>query len=265
MDSSNKRFKYITVPRGTMKGKMKMSKVILNDKVFALVAKMQAESTSTVKLSNTSKLGVKSWSLQALNTCPASIGADGELVDACKGCYATAGHYRYANVRAPREFNRQAWEQDSFVNDFVKALNKERFFRWFDSGDMYNIKLAEKMLLIMQATPHVNHWLPTRMHKFKKFHSVIEQMAALPNVAVRLSSDSITGELVESKISDLNSTIIPEYEIDSYNGFICQAFYQDGKCLDCTACYDKNVKTVAYVGHGQSMKKKQNLINVMSV
>lgn len=249
-----------------MKGKMKMSKVTLNDKVFALVAKMQAETDSTVRLSNTSKLGVKSWSLQALNTCPASIGADGELVDACKGCYATAGHYRYANVRAPREFNRQAWEQDSFVNDFVKALNKERFFRWFDSGDMYNIKLAEKMLLIMQATPHVMHWLPTRMYKFKKFHSVIEQMAALPNVAVRLSSDSITGELVNSKVSDLNSTIIQEDKIDSYNGFICQAFYQDGKCLDCTACYDKNVKTIAYVGHGLTMKKKQkNLISVVSV
>lgn len=243
-----------------------MSKVTLNDKVFALVAKMQAETDSTVKLSNTSKLGVKSWSLQALNTCPASIGDDGELVDACKGCYATAGHYRYANVRAPREFNRQAWEQDSFVSDFVKALNKERFFRWYDSGDMYNIKLAEKMLEIMQLTPHVIHWLPTRMYKFKKFHSIIEQMAALPNVAVRLSSDSITGEIVNSQVSDLNSTIIPEEEIDSYNGFICKAFYQDGKCLDCTACYSKDIKTVAYVGHGLSMKKKQkNLISVVSV
>ena len=242
-----------------------MSKVILNDKVFALVAKMQAESNSTVKLSNTSKLGVKSWSLQALNTCPASIGADGELVDACKGCYATSGNYRFANVRAPREFNRLAWQQDSFVSDFVKALKKERFFRWFDSGDMYNIKLAEKMLLIMQATPHVMHWLPTRMHKFKKFHAVIEQMAALPNVAVRLSSDSIIGELVESSVSELNSTIIPEGALSEYKGFICKAFYQDGKCLDCTACYDKTVKTVAYVGHGLSMKKKQKLISTVSV
>lgn len=248
------------------KEKTKMSKVILNDKVFALVAKMKAEMTSTVKLSNTSKLGVKSWSLQALNTCPASIGADGELVDACKGCYATSGNYRFSNVRAPREFNRQAWEQDAFVTDFVKALKKERFFRWYDSGDMYNIKLAEKMLLIMQATPHVQHWLPTRMYKFKKFHSIIEQMAALQNVAVRLSSDSITGDLVNSSVSDLNSTIIPEHTIDSYNGFICQAFYQDGKCLDCTACYDKTVKTIAYVGHGLTMKKKQkNLIDTVSV
>ena len=39
-----------------------------------------------LKLSVTNKLdGIKAWSLQARETCPASIGVDGELVDACKG------------------------------------------------------------------------------------------------------------------------------------------------------------------------------------
>lgn len=242
-----------------------MKHIELNTKVYALVEKMKGELPSTVKLSNTSKLGVKSWSLQAINTCPASIGKNGELVDACKGCYATAGNYRFANVKAPREFNRQAWQQDAFVSDFIKALNKERFFRWFDSGDMYDLRLANKMLEIMQATPHVKHWLPTRMHKFKKFHAVIREMAALDNVVVRLSSDSVTGGMVESELTDTNSTIVPEDALSEYKGFICQAFYQDGKCLDCTACYDKEVKTVAYVGHGVSMKKNQKLINVVGV
>lgn len=234
-----------------------MKHIELNTKVFALVEKMKGELSSTVKLSNTSKLGVKSWSLQAINTCPASIGADGQLVDACKGCYATAGNYRFSNVKAPREFNRQAWQQDSFVSDFIKALQKERFFRWFDSGDMYDLRLANKMLEIMKATPHVKHWLPTRMYKFKKFHAVIQQMAALDNVVVRLSSDSVTGDIVQSELTDTNSTIIPEYALSEYEGFVCQAFYQEGKCLDCTACYNKGIKTVAYVGHGVSMKKNQ--------
>lgn len=50
-----------------------------------------------MKISNTSKLGVRSWSLQALETCPGAI-ENGELVDACKGCYATTGNYRFENV-----------------------------------------------------------------------------------------------------------------------------------------------------------------------
>jgi len=186
-------------------------------------------------------------------------------VDACKGCYATSGTYHYANVKATRELNRQAWQEDNFVQDFIKALHKERFFRWFDSGDVYDLRLANKMLEIMQATPHVKHWLPTRMYKFKKFHAVIQQMAALDNVVVRLSSDSVTGGMVESELTDTTSTIVPENALSEYKGFICQAFYQEGRCLDCTACYDKDVKTVAYVGHGVSMKKNQKLISVVSV
>lgn len=247
-----------------------MKHVILNDKTIALVHKMQAELTTTVKLSNTSKLGVKSWSLQAINTCPASINDNGDLVDACKGCYATSGNYRFANVRAPREFNKQAWQDDNFVNDFVNELYKERFFRWFDSGDMYHIKLAEKIYQIMLATPHVKHWLPTRMYKFKKFHPIIKKMQALDNVIIRLSSDHIDGTKVNNtynRVSDNNSVIIPSDSISDYkDGFICRAYNQDGKCLTCTACYDKSVKTIAYVGHGKAMLKNQSkLINTVSI
>ena len=241
--------------------------VNIDSKTLAMVEDIKAklQGRTVVKLSNTSKLGVKSWSLQALNTCPASIGSDGELVDACKGCYATSGNYRFSNVKAPREFNRQAWQEDSFVSDFINELYKERFFRWFDSGDMYDLRLAKKMLEIMKATPHVKHWLPTRMYKFPKFHAVIKEMSALDNVVVRLSSDSIDGSMVQSDLSPNNSTIVPEHDLGAYKGFICKAYEQDGKCLTCTACYDKDVQTVAYVGHGISMKKNQKLINTVSV
>jgi hypothetical protein len=54
-----------------------------------------------LKLSVTSKLdGIRSWSLQALETCPGSVNADGSLVPACSGCYATTGNYNFANVKA---------------------------------------------------------------------------------------------------------------------------------------------------------------------
>ena len=63
-----------------------------------------------IKLSKTSKLdGIMSWSLNALDTCQGSKQADGSLVDACKGCYATTGNYRFKNVKAPREFNKRDW------------------------------------------------------------------------------------------------------------------------------------------------------------
>lgn len=96
-------------------------------------------------LSETSKLGCKSWSLQALETCPGSIGDNGQLVEVCQGCYATTGNYRFPNVKRIRDINKAEWQASSWVNDMVDALQSSRYFRWFDSGDVYALELAEKI------------------------------------------------------------------------------------------------------------------------
>lgn len=213
-----------------------------------------------MKISVTSKLdGIRSWSLQALDTCPGSIAAPGELVDACKGCYATTGNYRFENVKAPRRHNKEDWARLEWVDDMVQELNKDRFFRWFDSGDMYALGLAEKMLEVMKRTPWVKHWLPTRMHKFPKFALVLREMAALPNVSVRFSSDSVTGEYTKKLHG---SVIIPAPEDVKKGMKLCEAYLNDGKCKGCRACYDKKVKVIAYPAHGVSMHKVIRIIKL---
>ncbi len=205
-----------------------------------------------LKLSVTSKLdGIRSWSLQALETCPGSVNADGSLVPACSGCYATTGNYNFANVKAPRAFNKVDWQRDEWVNDFVIALNNERFFRWFDSGDMYSLGLAEKMLQVMQRTPWVQHWLPTRMAKFAKFADVIRRMKALPNVVVRFSSDSVDGTFG----AEHGSVIIPDADSAPDGVVVCHAYKHDGKCNGCRACYDSSIPVIAYPAHGKKMAK----------
>lgn len=209
-----------------------------------------------INLSKTSKLdGIMSWSLQALDTCPGSKDANGELVPACSGCYATTGNYRFANVKKPRLENRDDWKRDNWVNEMVIKLDSSRYFRWFDSGDMYDIRLAEKILEVMKLTQHCKHWLPTRMHKFSKFANVIDQMQALPNVVVRFSSDSVTGEIIEGKTtSTIFSDTLPA------NAFECKAYEHEGKCNGCRACYDKSVSVIAYKAHGVKMAKVIKII-----
>ena len=204
-----------------------------------------------IKLSKTSKLdGIMSWSLQALDTCPGSKDSLGELVPACQGCYATTGNYRFANVKKPREFNREDWKRDDWIDDMVKALDSSRYFRWFDSGDMYDLRLANKILSVMKATPWVKHWLPTRMHKFIKFKGVIDHMESLDNVVVRFSSDSVTGGFV----GGLNSSTIFSDTVP-VGATECQAYQHEGKCNGCRACYDKSVSVIAYKAHGVKMAK----------
>jgi hypothetical protein len=207
----------------------------------------------TIKLSKTSKLdGIMSWSLQALDTCPGSKAEGGGLVPACQGCYATTGNYRFKNVKAPREFNREDWQRAAWVDDMVQALDSSRYFRWFDSGDMYALELAEKMLQVMEVTPWVKHWLPTRMHKFAKFAPVIAAMEALPNVVVRRSSDSVSGEIVSGAHS---STIISSAEQLPSGATLCRAYEHGGTCNGCRACYDKAAPVIAYMAHGKTMAK----------
>jgi len=206
-----------------------------------------------VKISVTSKLdGIKSWSLQALETCPASKNADGSLVDACKGCYATTGNYNYPNVKAPRAHNREDWQRLEWVDDMVQALQDSRYFRWFDSGDMYTIGLAEKILEVMQRTPWVKHWLPTRMHKFPKFRGVLTEMQALDNVMVRFSSDSVTGQFIDGLHG---SVIVPTIDDVTPKMQACEAYQHGGKCNGCRACWDKSVPLIAYPAHGVKMAK----------
>ena len=211
-----------------------------------------------IKLSKTSKLdGIMSWSLQAIDTCPGSSDGNGGLVPACQGCYATTGNYRFANVKKPREFNREDWKRDSWVNEMVEALENSRYFRWFDSGDMYDLKLAEKIRKVMLHTPWVSHWLPTRMHKFPKFKRVISEMELLSNVVVRFSSDSVDGKTIQGQTtSTIFSGTVPDGAVE------CQAYQHGGKCNGCRACYDKTVSVIAYKAHGIKMAK---VIKIQSI
>jgi hypothetical protein len=211
-----------------------------------------------IKLSKTSKLdGILSWSLQAIDTCPGSSDGKGGLVDACKGCYATTGNYRFANVKAPRLFNREDWQRDDWVDEMVQALDSSRYFRWFDSGDMYSLDLAHKITEVILRTKHCKHWLPTRMHKFDKFKPIIEALNKLDNVVVRLSSDSVTGGVIEGlNTSTIFSDTLPD------NATECQAYQHDGKCNGCRACYDKTVSVIGYKAHGIKMAK---VIKILAV
>ena len=203
------------------------------------------------KLSKAGKMPCRSWSLVAQETCPGAIDKDTkELVPACQGCYATAGNYRFPNVKAPRVHNRDDWKSADWVDTMVSMLDNDRYFRWFDSGDVYHPELAEKIYQVMERTPWCKHWLPTRSYKIQRIAKVLRRMMKLDNVSVRFSADGVRGE----HESFHGSTIIGEDQLDMPGVTVCHAYTNNGKCGDCRACWDKNVSTIAYVQHGQKMK-----------
>lgn len=206
----------------------------------------------TVKLSKPSKMPCKTWSLEARKTCPGSIDpTTKQVLPVCAGCYALDGFYNMPDAKKVREFNREDWRRVDWEDDMVTALVKEKYFRWFDSGDVYHPALAFKIYNIMKRTPHVKHWLPTKSYNIEKIRVILDMMKQLPNVSVRFSSPSMTGEFTETH----GSTVIP-YAEDATTATVCGAYTRNGKCGDCRACWNKEVKVIAYPAHGSRMMAK---------
>jgi hypothetical protein len=188
--------------------------------------------------------------LQALETCQGSIGKDGQLVEVCQGCYATQGFYHMPDAISLRKSNKEDWQTDDWVARMIAALVKQKKFRWFDSGDLYSVDLAWKIYDVCRATPHVKHWLPTRMHKFEKYFNVLGALSCLPNVVVRLSADN-----VEEQIAGKTTSMVIKTHEHRQGVHVCPSSLQEGKCGTCMACWDKDVKVVAYVAHSRKMAK----------
>jgi len=204
---------------------------------------------SKPKFSDTSKMPCKSWSLPAIETCPGSVEKDGKLVPACQKCYANKGFYKMTPAKNLRAHNLADWKRAGWVEAMVQEIQKKKFFRWFDSGDIYEPLLAKKIFMICYYTPTVMHWLPTRSFKIPEIAlelTDLEEM--LQNVVVRKSSDSVTGETIEGKNTSTILQSAKDFKPEK-GSVLCRAFERSGKCGKCRACWNPKVEIVYYVEH----------------
>jgi hypothetical protein len=156
------------------------------------------------------------------------------------------GFYRMPVVKAAREHNAEDWKRKGWVMDMVRLLSKERYFRWFDSGDLYHPDLARKIDQVCTRT-YTKHWIPTKMWDVKGLLPQIEALKSRPNVILRRSSKHIDDvPLIRKHTSVVMSEEL--YYSDSYAGVRrCPAPQQGHQCKDCRACWDKRVLSIGYL------------------
>ena len=160
------------------------------------------------RLSGTTKTG-KTWSLPAVESCP-------RIDQTCVGCYALDGWYRtnllgqYARVRRFEKIREliDSNKIDDWVNWMVSTLQRIRpvevipekyqaelspwytdigidrrtpvpFFRWHDSGDLFNRIYTRAVVQVANLTPNLLHWLPTRVPEM--LLHVVQDGQTLPN------------------------------------------------------------------------------------
>ena len=109
----------------------------------------------------------------------------------------------------------------------------------------------DQILDIAKNCESTKFWLPTRMYKFRKWESLLSEMDSTPNLAVRRSGDAIDGTIIAGKNT---STIFDPAGDPPAGAYVCPAYGQGGKCLDCRACWDKEIQVIAYPQHGRKAK-----------
>ena len=155
----------------------------------------------------------------------------------CHGCYALKGCYVFPVVQAAQYKRLAAIDNPLWVKAMAAQILRRRskYFRWHDSGDLQSLKHLAKFFAVARLTPDVNHWLPTREAWVKPY------IARAPkNLVIRFSMPMIDQPAAESWPH--TSTVVT-------TGRTCPAPDQNNTCGDCRACWDPNVKNVAYGKH----------------
>jgi hypothetical protein len=152
----------------------------------------------------------------------------------------------------------QAWLNDPWWTELMSSLIWQLtpistpYFRWFDSGDLQNLKMLQQIIKIARNLPQIEFWLPTQERGIMK---QLEEPLP-PNLAVRISTPMIGGR--RTMEFPLASIILPRVyrskwekrvERNSESRHYCPAPLQDNKCGNCRACWSKEVRTVVYLEH----------------
>ena len=194
-------------------------------------------------LSNTSKLGCKSISLNAKN-CKTGSKLAKKKGSVCFGCYALKGCYQFPVVQDAMARRMEFFNSPNFIPIMVWLLSslRKKKFRWFDSGDVQNTIMALNILEICRLTPDIKYWIPSKEYKIWREALKIQKLPK--NVCLRMSSPNIDQEPLKG--FENTSTV---HKDKKAFGLECIAYKQDGKCLDCEACFNKKVKNVSYPLH----------------
>ena len=165
----------------------------------------------------------------------------------CSGCYAMKGNYVRPNVRKWLEKRFNAFKHEGFVEAMSYMINhyskKSGYFRWFDSGDLADMQMLEKIVMVCKNTTIIKHWLPTREAKIVKDYLKIYKKFP-SNLLVRVSAPMIDGKPLES--FRWTSTV---HHKKNHIGHDCPSRFQENKCMDCRACWNRKVKNVSYHKH----------------
>lgn len=223
-------------------------------------------------LSDTEAMSCKSLSIVAGSSCPGAVYGEGTI---CQGCYAQIGRYNCNNVMTA-QWVRYMWLKENLrtvagtwhiITQLANAINaqcKNGYFRFFDSGDVFSVRMAYVIQRVCELTPTVKHWLPTRSwHLEGPLGEAVKRLGQVKNLTVRPSALYVNqaAPLVEGLAR--GSGVVDPTVVKFMADLICPKSKKGGSCESngCRSCWDRPTKSVYYYQHSIGGRHNK-LVNV---
>ena len=154
----------------------------------------------------------------------------------CAGCYALKGRYMFKNTKSAHQLRQESLSHPQWVEAMAVQIKSHKWFRWHDAGDVQSHEHMAKIIEVCKLTPDTKHWLPTQERQYLPAPEEVPD-----NLIIRLSAAKVDG--TAGNAWSHSSTVVTDGSPS------CPAPTQGGKCRDCRACWNKDIKNVSYGKH----------------
>jgi len=138
-----------------------------------------------------------------------------------------------------------ATDDPQWVEAMVSSLDDNRWFRWFDSGDLQSADMLLKIFEVARRTPWCNHWVATRERSFVR--EALAQEAVPENLVLRVSATWPDVPVRKMYLDGVQYANVHKNEAP--DGHRCAAPDNGGECGDCRVCWGKDMEVVSYGLH----------------
>ena len=205
-------------------------------------------------LSNPSKMPCFGYSIPA-KYCNVGSRLVNVIGSVCHDCYALKNFYNMPNVMDALELRYQIImlalsnliARKTWIDSMAYLMNnrKHNLFRWHDAGDIQSVDHLRMIVEVVELTPQIKHWLPTK--ESKMVEEYFNLYGAIPeNLCLRLSGNMVD-KGAPTKLA--NRLGVQTSSVTTKGDQSCVAYKQDGECRDCVSCWDTNNMNTSYPLH----------------
>lgn len=178
----------------------------------------------------------------------------------CHDCYACKGRFRFSAIQQAQNRRLNSLNHPQWVEAMTLLIGTycRQWFRWHSSGDIQSGVHLRNIAAVAAATPHIQHWLPTKEEKY--LLAFLRQYPVPENLHIRFSTYMLDDARPPAAVAEAGIPLMAVYTEErafrkaNPGAYVCPTVPRHvdpvkRTCGDCRACWDSGVALVGVHKH----------------